>query len=37
MKDKTRTIHEPEKRNGNQDVNAHGQSGQKPDLLLMFG
>jgi len=34
---KTWPAHKPEKHNHQQRAESHGQSGQKPDLLLMFG
>lgn len=37
MTDKTSLIHQPENRGCKQKANEHGQSGQKPDLLLMRG
>lgn len=33
--DKTCLVHQPEDRGGKQEADEHGQSGQKPDLLLM--
>ena len=37
MRNKTRPVHQPEKRNDEQDADTHGQSGHEPQFFLVFG